>query len=52
MKLSELFENIKYKVIKGDMDIDISDMAYDSRNVKITLGATKDQTGNPIRIIS
>lgn len=34
MKLSELFENIKYKVIKGDMDIDISDMAYDSRNVK------------------
>ena len=31
MKLSELFEEIKYTLIKGDMEIVINDIVYDSR---------------------
>ena len=34
MKLSELFKDIKYTLIKGDMEQSISDIAYDSRKVK------------------
>ena len=34
MKLSELFKNIKYTLVKGDLDTEIKDIAYDSRNVK------------------
>ena len=34
LKLSELFEGIKYKNIKGSMDININDIVYDSRKVK------------------
>lgn len=34
MKLSELFEGIKYKLVKGNMDVVINNIAYDSRNVK------------------
>ncbi len=34
MKLSELFEGIKYTLVKGDLETTISDIAYDSRNVK------------------
>ena len=34
MKLSELFEGIKYNLVKGDMEISISDIVYDSRNIK------------------
>ncbi len=33
MKLADLFKDIKYKLIKGDMDISISDISYDSRKV-------------------
>ena len=34
MKLENLFEKIPYTLIKGNMDIEIKDIAYDSRNVK------------------
>lgn len=34
MKLNDLFKDIKYKVIKGDMDLEVSDIIYDSRNAK------------------
>ena len=34
MKLNELFEGIKYTLIKGDIQTDIKDIVYDSRNVK------------------
>ncbi len=34
MKLSELFKDIPYKLIKGDMEIEINDIVYDSRKVK------------------
>ena len=34
MKLKELFEGIKYTLIKGDIQTDIKDIVYDSRNVK------------------
>ena len=34
MKLKELFDGIKYKLIKGDIELDIKDIVYDSRKVK------------------
>ena len=34
MKLNELFEGIKYELVKGDMESVIDDIAYDSRKVK------------------
>lgn len=34
MKLDNLFEKIEYEVLKGSMDIEILDIAYDSRMVK------------------
>ncbi len=34
MNLTELFKNIKYKLIKGDMNTDINDIVYDSRIAK------------------
>ena len=33
MILSDLFKDIKYKLIKGDMDLEINDIATDSRKV-------------------
>ena len=34
MKLSELFKDIEYEIIKGDMEVEITDIAYDSRKVE------------------
>lgn len=34
MKLKELFEGIKYTLIKGDIQTDIKDIVYDSRKAK------------------
>ena len=34
MKLKELFEGIKYTLIKGDIETEINDIAYDSRKAK------------------
>ena len=34
MKLENLFDKIPYTLVKGNMDIEIKDIAYDSRNVK------------------
>lgn len=34
MKLNELFDKIKYSLIKGDMELSITDIVYDSRKVK------------------
>ena len=34
MQLKEIFEGIEYKLIKGNADIEISDIVYDSRKVK------------------
>ena len=34
MKLNEMFEGIKYTLIKGDMDTTVSDIVYDSRKAK------------------
>lgn len=34
MKLSELLKGVEYEILQGDIDIDIDDVAYDSRNVK------------------
>ena len=34
IKLDNLLKGIKYKLIKGSMDTIVSDMAYDSREVK------------------
>ena len=35
MKLSELFKDIPYELIKGSMEEEINDIAYDSRKVEI-----------------
>ena len=34
MKLSELFKDIPYKLVKGDMELTVNDIVYDSRKVK------------------
>ncbi len=34
MKLRDMFENISCEIIQGDMETDVSGIAYDSRNVK------------------
>ena len=34
MKLSELFANIKYTLVKGNMDVIVEDIVYDSRKAK------------------
>ena len=34
MKLIELLNNIDYKLIKGTLDIDVKDIAYDSRKIE------------------
>ncbi len=34
MKLNEMFEGIKYTLVKGDMDTLVNDIVYDSRNTK------------------
>ena len=34
MNLTELFKDIKYELIKGDMDVIVSDIVYDSRIAK------------------
>ena len=34
MKLSELFKDIPYTLVKGDMEVEVSDIVYDSRKVK------------------
>jgi len=33
MKLNELFKDIKYELIKGDMELEINDIIFDSRKV-------------------
>ena len=33
MKLIKLLDGIKHEVISGDIEIDVSDIAYDSRKV-------------------
>ena len=33
MKLIKLLEGIKYELISGDIEVDVSDIAYDSRKV-------------------
>ena len=33
MKLNEMFKDIPYKLIKGDMELEVSDIVYDSRKV-------------------
>lgn len=34
MRLRDLLEGMEYRVIQGDIDVEIKDIAYDSRNVK------------------
>ena len=34
MQLKEMFKGIKYKLLKGNLDIEINDIVYDSRKVK------------------
>lgn len=34
MKLCEMFKDIKYQLIKGDMELSVNDIVYDSRKVK------------------
>lgn len=34
MKLTKILNNIDYKLIKGNIDIEIKDLSYDSRNIK------------------
>ena len=34
MKLKKILDGINYKLIKGNLDIDIEDITYDSRTVK------------------
>ncbi len=34
MKLREILNNIDYEIVKGDLNIDINDICYDSRKVK------------------
>ena len=31
MKLCEMFKDIKYQLIKGDMELSVNDIVYDSR---------------------
>ena len=31
MKLKELLKDVEYELIKGNLDLDIEDIAYDSR---------------------
>ena len=33
MKLEKLLDKIDYTLLKGNMDIEVKDIAYDSRNV-------------------
>ena len=33
MRLRELLKDVDYKLIQGDLDINVSDIAYDSRKV-------------------
>ena len=35
MKLNKLLEGIDYTIISGSTDIEISDICYDSRKVKV-----------------
>jgi len=34
MKLRDILKDCEYEIIKGDIDVEISDIAYDSRNVR------------------
>ena len=34
MKLRELLRDVDYELIQGNLDIEINDIAYDSRKVK------------------
>ena len=34
MRLRELLKDVEYKLVQGDLDIEVSDIAYDSRKVK------------------
>ena len=34
MKLIELFKDIKYTLVKGDMELAVNDIVYDSRKAK------------------